>query len=94
MMGRLRPFTAINHAFQSIRNDPETTLFGFDQYGHVFIHQTTHNIIRQLWEQLYASHAPTVGGPTAGDGAALAGFNPPISDRARRSSSTRRVRPA
>ena len=70
-------FTAINHAFQSIRNDPEATLFGFDQYGHVFIHQTTHNSIRQLWEQLYASHAPTVGGPPAGEGAALAGFNPP-----------------
>jgi hypothetical protein len=36
-------FTAINQAFQTIRNDPEATLFGFDQYGHVFIHQTTHD---------------------------------------------------
>jgi hypothetical protein len=70
-------FTAINHAFQSIRSDPEATLFGFDQYGHVFIHQTTHDGIRQLWEQLFAAHAPTVGGPTAREGAALAGFNPP-----------------
>jgi len=41
-------FTAINQAFHTIRNDPEAMLFGFDQYGHVFIHQTTHDSIRQL----------------------------------------------
>jgi len=64
-------FTAINRAFQTIRNDPEATLFGFDQQGHVFIHQTTHDSIRQLWEQLFAAHAPT------GNGPALAGFTPP-----------------
>ena len=70
-------FTAINQAFQSIRNDPEATLFGFDQYGHVFIHRTTHDSIRQLWEQLFATQAPTAGGPVTGDGSALAGFTPP-----------------
>ena len=64
-------FTAINRAFQTIRNDPEATLFGFDQQGHVFIHQTTHDSIRQLWEQLYAAHAPMAGGP------AMAGFTAP-----------------
>jgi hypothetical protein len=64
-------FTAINQAFQTIRNDPEATLFGFDQQGHVFIHQTTHDGIRQLWEQLLAAHAPIAGGP------ALTGFMPP-----------------
>jgi hypothetical protein len=64
-------FTAINQAFQTIRNDPEATLFGFDQQGHVFIHQTTHHSIRQLWEQLYAAHAPIAGGP------AMAGFTAP-----------------
>ena len=58
-------FTAINQAFQTIRNDPEATLFGFDQQGHVFIHQATHDSIRQLWDQLYAAHAP------------MAGFTPP-----------------
>jgi hypothetical protein len=64
-------FTAINHAFQTIRNDPEATLFGFDQQGHVFIHQATHDSIRQLWEQLFAARAPMANGP------ALAGFTPP-----------------
>ena len=64
-------FTAINQAFQTIRNDPEATLFGFDQHGHVFIHQATHESIRQLWEQLFAVDAPMAGGP------ALAGFTPP-----------------
>jgi hypothetical protein len=55
-------FTAINQAFQTIRNDPEVTLFGFDQQGHVFIHQTTHDSIRRLWEQLFAAHAPMASG--------------------------------
>jgi hypothetical protein len=64
-------FTAINQVFQTIRNDPEATLFGFDQQGHVFVRQTTHDSIRQLWEQLFAAHAPIAGGP------ALAGFTPP-----------------
>ena len=64
-------FTAINQAFQTIRNDPEATLFGFDQQGHVFIHQTTHDSVRQLWEQLFAAHAPTAGGP------GLSEFTPP-----------------
>ena len=64
-------FTAINQAFQTIRNDPEATLFGFDQQGHVFIHQTTHDNIRQLWEQLFAAHAPTASGLVP------AGFTPP-----------------
>jgi hypothetical protein len=27
--------TAINQIFQTVRNDPEAALFGFDQYGHV-----------------------------------------------------------
>jgi hypothetical protein len=62
-------FTAINQAFQTIRNDPEATLFGFDQYGHVFIHETTHHSVRQLWEQLYAAHMPATGAAT--------GFTPP-----------------
>jgi hypothetical protein len=60
-------FTAINQAFQSIRNDPEATLFGFDQYGHVFIHQTTHDSVRQIWEQLFTTHTPIAGRPAAGD---------------------------
>ena len=64
-------FTAINQAFQTIRNDPEATLFGFDQQGHVFIHQTTHDSIRQLWEQLFTTHVPIAGGP------GLTGFTPP-----------------
>jgi hypothetical protein len=64
-------FTAINQAFQTIRNDPEATLFGFDQHGHVFIHQATHDSIHQLWGQLFAAHSPTA------SGLAPAGFTPP-----------------
>ena len=71
-------FTAINQAFQMIRNDSEATLFGFDQQGHVFIHQATHDSIRQLWEQLFVAHAPMAGGLAAAtEGPALPGFTPP-----------------
>src|SRR5271167_5102702 len=71
-------FNASNRAFQTIRNDPEATLFGFDQQGHVFIHQTTHDSIRQLWQHLFAAYAPMAGGPAAAAGGpALAGFTPP-----------------
>lgn len=64
-------FTAINQAFQTIRNDPGATLFGFDQQGHVLVHQAKHDSIRQLWEQLFAAHSSMTNGP------ALAGFTPP-----------------
>ena len=50
--------SAINQAFQRVRNDPEASLFGFDPYGHVYIHETTHASVRQLWEQLIAAQAP------------------------------------
>ena len=46
-------FTAINQIFQTVRNDSEAALFGFDQHGHVYIHETTHHSIRRVWEQLF-----------------------------------------
>jgi hypothetical protein len=62
-------FTAINQAFQSVRNDEEAALFGFDQQGRVYIHETTHQSIRWVWQQLVAAHAPGPGGsPPAGIG--------------------------
>ena len=68
-------FTAINQAFRTIRGDPEATFFGFDQYGHVFIHQSTHASIRQLWEQLFAAHPPMTGERT--EASPFAGYTPP-----------------
>jgi hypothetical protein len=56
-------FTAINQIFQRVRNDPEAALFGFDQYGHVYIHETTHHSIRRLWEQVSIMPPPTFGEP-------------------------------
>ena len=71
-------FTAINQAFQTVRNDPEASLFGFDQYGHVWIHQTTHDSIRELWEQLFHRQPPMVAGPAmATTGPGLAGLRLP-----------------
>jgi len=60
-------FTAINQVFQTVRNDSEAALFGFDQYGHVYIHETTHHSIRRVWEQLLATdqHAASRPAPLA-----------------------------
>jgi hypothetical protein len=65
-------FTALNAAFQRVRNDSEASLFGFDAYGHVFIHETTHQSIRRVWEALH------MGEPGAGALSLPAmGFAPP-----------------
>ena len=50
--------SAITQAFRTVRNDLEVSLFGFDQYGQVWIHQTTHDSIRELWEQLFHRQFP------------------------------------
>ena len=47
--------TAINQVFQTVRNDPAAALFGFDQYGHVYIHESTHHSVRRVWEELFVS---------------------------------------
>ena len=47
--------TAINQVFQTVRNDPAAALFVFDQYGHVYIHESTHHSVRRVWEQLFVS---------------------------------------
>ena len=71
-------FSAINRAFQTIRNDPEASLFGFDQYGQVWIHQTTHDSIREHWEELFRRHPPMVDEPAmAATEPAFTGFTPP-----------------
>lgn len=61
--------TAINQAFQQVRDDPTASLFGFDQQGHVFIHETTYASVHRLWQQLVAA-AP-------GSAAPAASFSPP-----------------
>jgi hypothetical protein len=38
-----------------VRNDPAAALFGFDQYGHIYIHESTHHSVRRVWEQLFVS---------------------------------------
>jgi hypothetical protein len=71
-------FSAITQAFRSVRNDPEASLFGFDQYGLVWIHQTTHDSIRALWEQLFHPQPPMAGETaSAATEPTLAGFTPP-----------------
>ena len=71
-------FGAITQAFRTVRKDPEASLFGFDQYGQVWVHQTTHDSIRALWEQLLHRQPPTVGEPPiARSGPKLDVWTPP-----------------
>jgi hypothetical protein len=66
-------FSTINRAFQSVRNDVEASLFGFDQFGRVYIHEMTHQSIRAVWQQLIATHAPE----SRGSGQPPFSFTPP-----------------
>lgn len=50
--GLVRTLEAINAAYGEVHRDPQATLFGFDDHGHVYIHQETHLSVRHLWEQL------------------------------------------
>jgi hypothetical protein len=71
-------FNAITQAFRTVRNDPEAALFGFDQYGQVWIHQATHDSILALWAQLFHRQPPLTGEPaSAVTEPAFAGFTPP-----------------
>ena len=71
-------FSAITQAFRSVRNDPEASLFGFDQYGQVWIHQTTYESIRELWGQLsYRQSPPANELPIARTAPTLEEFAPP-----------------
>jgi hypothetical protein len=48
----MEALSALNTVFRQLRNDPEAALFGFDDYGHVYIHEVTHRSVRQLWEEI------------------------------------------
>jgi hypothetical protein len=67
-------FAALNQAFRAVRNEPEASLFGFDQQGHVFIHETTWRSIRQVWERLFAARMPMAGLAEGADGPEGGGF--------------------
>jgi hypothetical protein len=60
--GLVRSLEAINAAFRDVRRDPQASLFGFDDHGHVYVRQETHLSIRHLWDQLLRS-APPAGAP-------------------------------
>ena len=56
----------INQAFQRVRNNPEVSLFGSDEHGHIFVHEITHRNIRQLREKLVLAHTAAVQNPSDG----------------------------
>ncbi|HTV32655.1 MAG TPA: hypothetical protein VME69_06080 [Methylocella sp.] len=56
----------INQALQRVRNNPDTSLFGSDEQGHIFVHQMTHQNIRQLREKLALAHAAALQNSSGG----------------------------
>lgn len=59
---------AINQALQTVRDDPGISMFGFDEAGHLYLHEATHRSIRQIWGQLVQAHS-TAMRPVAETGA-------------------------
>jgi hypothetical protein len=54
---------AIDGAFHRVRGDGDAgvgdsgSLFGFDDAGHLYIHEMTQASIRRVWEELVQAHA-------------------------------------
>ena len=49
--------TAIDRAFRQVHGEPAAGLFGFDDAGHVYIHEATQASIRRLWQELAQARA-------------------------------------
>jgi hypothetical protein len=49
----------IHAAFRRLRGDAGGSLFGFDQFGHLYIHEVTQHHIAELWQKLAAAEAAT-----------------------------------
>src|SRR5262249_38651116 len=74
----IEALSALNAVFRRLRNDPEAALFGFDDYGHIYIHEVTHRSVRQLWEEIMRA-TPMAAAPHAAPEASmpLFGFSAP-----------------
>jgi hypothetical protein len=68
-------FAVINRRFIRLRSEPDAVLLGFDQAGHVYIHEVTHSSIRGLWEKLTEMESDTE--PVSARAALPFGFVPP-----------------
>jgi hypothetical protein len=53
----------IAQAFQAVRRDPSATLFAFDRMGGLYVHDTTQQSIRALWQALVTSRLPPASAP-------------------------------
>jgi hypothetical protein len=55
----------LDRALQEIGNDPNASLFAFDDGEHVYIHETTYHSIRQVWLQLARAYSLAAKNPLA-----------------------------
>ena len=49
--------TLIDRVYRQIHGDSAESLFGFDEAGHIFIHETTQLSIRRVWQELVEARA-------------------------------------
>ena len=68
---------AIDGAFREVHGDGGSSLFGFDEAGHVFIHDVTRASIRRLWDALLQARMPGAVGPAVAEAPQLEGFEAP-----------------
>lgn len=47
----------IDRAFRQVRGDDGGSLFGFDDAGHLYLHEGTQLAIRRVWQELVAARA-------------------------------------
>ena len=47
----------IDRAFRQVHGEPAGSLFGFDNAGHIYLHQATQASIRRVWEELVHARA-------------------------------------
>ena len=55
--GLVAALSLIDRAYRELHGTHAGNLFGFDDAGHLFLHQATQESIRQVWEQLVRARA-------------------------------------
>lgn len=68
---------AIDRAFRQVHPEAPRGLFGFDQAGHVYVHEVTQASIRRVWEGLVQARDAAERDVAAESTPAFEGFVPP-----------------
>jgi hypothetical protein len=68
----------IDRAFRQVHGEPAGSLFGYDDAGHIYIHEATQASVRRVWEELVQARAGAERQPASFQAVPRpASFNPP-----------------